>query len=66
VVSLTIKGVNKGFPLETLAVNLLGCFIIGLMWGVFSKNGTEGSNWALFLTAGLCGGFTEIMNTETD
>ena len=43
--------------MRTLAVNLLGCFLIGLMWGVFSKNGTEGSNWALFLTAGRCGGF---------
>ena len=42
----------------TLAVNLVGCFLIGLLWGVFSKNGTEGSIWALFLTMGVCGGFT--------
>jgi len=39
-------------------VNLAGCFLIGLLWGAFSKSGTEGSNWALFLTVGLCGGFT--------
>ena len=57
-VSLAMKGLNKGFPLATLAVNLVGCFLIGLLWGVFSKNGTEGSNWALFLTVGFCGGFT--------
>ena len=57
-VSLAMKGLNKGFPLATLAVNLVGCFLIGLLWGVFSKNGTEGSNWALFLTMGVCGGFT--------
>ena len=56
-VSLALKGI-KGFPWATLAVNLAGCFLIGLLWGVFSKNGTEGSNWALFLTVGLCGGFT--------
>ena len=56
-VSLAMKGI-KGFPWATLAVNLAGCFLIGLLWGVFSKNGTEGSNWALFLTVGLCGGFT--------
>ena len=42
----------------TLIVNLVGCFLIGLLLGVFGKNGTEGSNWALFLTVGLCGGFT--------
>ena len=57
-VSLAMKGVSKGFPWATLAVNLAGCFIIGLLWGLFSKNGTESSNWALFLTVGLCGGFT--------
>jgi CrcB protein len=58
-VSLAMKGISKGFPWATLTVNLVGCFLIGLLWGLFSKNGTEGSNcWALFLTVGLCGGFT--------
>ena len=57
-VSLTMKGISKGFPWATLTVNLAGCFLIGLLWGVFSKNAIEGSNWALFLTVGLCGGFT--------
>ena len=57
-ISLAMKGLSKGFPCATLAVNLVGCFLIGLLWGLFSKNGTEGSNWALFLTVGLCGGFT--------
>ena len=57
-ISLAMKGVGKGFPWATLAVNLAGCFLIGLLWGLFSKNGTEGSNGALFLTMGVCGGFT--------
>ncbi len=57
-VSLIMKGVGKGFPWATLAVNLAGCFLIGLLWGLFGKNGTEGGNWALFLTVGFCGGFT--------
>ena len=57
-VTLIMKGVGKGFPWATLAVNLTGCFLIGLLWGLFGKNGTEGSNWALFLTVGFCGGFT--------
>ena len=57
-VSLAMKGLCKGFPLATLAVNLTGCFLIGLLWGLFTKNGSEGSNWALFLTMGFCGGFT--------
>ena len=57
-VSLIMKGVSKGFPWATLAVNLAGCFLIGLLWGVFSKNGTADGTWALFLTVGFCGGFT--------
>ena len=57
-VSLAMKGANQGFPWATLIVNLVGCFLIGLLWGVFSKSASESSNWALFLTVGICGGFT--------
>lgn len=57
-VSLVMKGVGKGFPWATIAVNLVGCFLIGLLWGLFSRNASESSEWALFLTVGLCGGFT--------
>ena len=57
-VSLMMKGVGKGFPWATLAVNLAGCFLIGLLWGLFSRSAGDGSNWALFLTVGICGGFT--------
>ena len=57
-VSVLMKGIGKGFPWATLAVNLAGCFLIGLLWGIFSRNATEGSKWALFLSVGLCGGFT--------
>lgn len=57
-VSLAMKGVSKGFPWATLAVNVLGCFLIGLLWGYFSRSASEGGSWALFLTVGVCGGFT--------
>lgn len=57
-VSVMMKGIGKGFPWATLAVNLAGCFLIGLLWGIFSRSASEGSRWALFLTVGLCGGFT--------
>ena len=59
-VSLAMKGIGKGvpFPWATLAVNLAGCLMIGLLWGILTRNATETTSWGLFLTVGLCGGFT--------
>ena len=57
-VSLAMKGIGKGFPWATLTVNLLGCLLIGLLWGLLSRNATESTSWGLFLSVGLCGGFT--------
>ena len=57
-VSLVMKGIGKGFPWATLLVNLLGCLTIGLLWGFLSRNASESTSWGLFLTVGLCGGFT--------
>ena len=49
---------NQGFPWGTLLVNLVGCLLIGIVFGLFSKMGTQRSSWCLILTAGFCGGFT--------
>lgn len=57
-VSIAMKAAGKGFPWGTLVVNLVGCLTIGLLWGFFSKSATENSVWALFMTVGICGGFT--------
>ena len=57
-VALAMKGISKGFPWATLLVNLSGCLIIGLLWGFLSRNASESTSWGLFLTVGLCGGFT--------
>ncbi|MBO7279423.1 MAG: fluoride efflux transporter CrcB [Bacteroidales bacterium] len=57
-VSMAMKTVGKGSPWGTVLVNLTGCLVIGLLWGFFSKSGNEDGSWALFLTVGICGGFT--------
>ena len=49
---------NQGFPWGTLTVNLLGCFLIGIIYGLFSKYSSINSTLCLLLTTGLCGGFT--------
>ena len=58
-VSMWLKGVaTNGMPWGILIVNLLGCLIFGLIYGVFSRHGASASHWCLLLTTGLCGGFT--------
>lgn len=46
------------FPIGTMTVNVLGCLLIGLLFGWFSKNPVTAPDWKLFLMTGLCGGFT--------
>ena len=57
-ISVAMKAMSKGFPWGTLIVNLVGCLVIGLLWGFFSKSASENSSWALFMAVGICGGFT--------
>ena len=57
-VSQLMKQTGGGFPWGTLIVNLLGCLLIGILGGLISRNGNISHNLALFLTVGLCGGFT--------
>jgi len=45
------------FPLGTLIVNIIGCFLIGIVFGLFDK-GQLSHEWRLFLATGLLGGFT--------
>lgn len=45
------------FPLGTLAVNMLGSFIIGALWGFFEP-GNMSHSLRAFLFIGILGGFT--------
>jgi CrcB protein len=58
---LTLLIQNKiltAFPLGTLAVNIAGCFLIGIIYGLTEKGGIISPEWRLFLATGICGGFT--------
>lgn len=58
-ISALMKNVcSQGFPWATLLVNLTGCLLIGVIFGLFSKCGSQSSSWCLLLTTGFCGGFT--------
>jgi len=46
-----------GFPIGTLIVNILGSFLIGMFYALFSRQ-LMGNDYRLLLTVGFCGGFT--------
>jgi len=47
----------SSFPYGTLAVNVIGCFLIGIVFGL-SERGNLTMEWRLFLATGVLGGFT--------
>ena len=49
---------HGAFPMGTFLVNIIGCFIIGLLFGLLEKAHvmTPGEN--VMLITGFCGGFT--------
>ena len=46
------------FPMATFIVNLIGCFLIGLLIGLSYKQISFDHNLKLLLITGFCGGFT--------
>jgi CrcB protein len=46
------------FPIGTLAVNILGCFLIGLLHGLAESRNMLGTDTRIFLFIGVLGGFT--------
>lgn len=50
--------VISAFPYGTFIVNVLGCFLIGLFYGLSERGNVMTPEWRMFLTVGFCGGFT--------
>jgi CrcB protein len=48
----------SAFPFGTFFVNISGCFLIGLIYGLSERSTLLTSGWKLFLAVGFCGGFT--------
>ena len=46
------------FPLWTFAANILGCFLVGLLYGLFEHGNLMNNDVRSFLIVGFCGGFT--------
>jgi len=57
-VSLLLRSSVGGFPWATFIVNIVGCLLIGALWGITSRC-SQTSTWVnLCFMIGFCGSFT--------
>jgi CrcB protein len=67
VVQITPKILQSTFPIGTLVVNLLGCFLIGLVSGLLdTKFISIDENFKNYITIGFLGGFTTFSSFSQD
>lgn len=55
---LITKNVSTNFPLATFSVNILGCFLIGILIGIFGKQLSPNEDLKYLFITGFCGGYT--------
>jgi len=56
---------NQAFPWATLVINLIGSFLIGLLWGMFDRFYVS-PGIRLFLFVGILGSFTTFSTCAFD
>jgi CrcB protein len=67
VVQITPKIFQTIFPIGTITVNLLGCFLIGLVSGILdTKFISIDENFKNYITIGFLGGFTTFSSFTQD
>tara|TARA_R110002050_G_scaffold171524_1_gene303593 strand:+ start:594 stop:971 length:378 start_codon:yes stop_codon:yes gene_type:complete len=54
------------FPWSTFIVNVLGSLLLGIFFGLSEKGNILTPEWRLFLTVGICGGFTTFSSLADD
>ena len=63
-------GVNRaagiGFPWGTVAVNLIGCFLFGLIWSLAEERAVLSANARLILLVGFMGALTTFSSFAGD
>lgn len=52
------RQLTTAFPAGTFVVNVTGCFLIGLLYGIANRHAWLNVEWRLFLITGICGGYT--------
>lgn len=57
---------HGAFPMGTFLVNIIGCFIIGLLFGLLEKAHVMTTGENVMLITGFCGGFTTFSSFADD
>jgi fluoride exporter len=57
---------GTGFPFGTLAVNVIGCLVMGLLIEAMALRWTVSNDLRAFLTVGILGGFTTFSAFSAD
>ena len=66
-VNLVLQGRTGTFPAGTLVVNVVGCFVIGLLAGFIAADRLIlRAHWREFVLVGLLGGFTTFSTFGLD
>ncbi|MDD5283300.1 MAG: fluoride efflux transporter CrcB [Bacteroidales bacterium] len=65
-IAIDQTGKQHSFPIKTFLVNIIGCFALGLFYGMADRGQFTDNQLILFLTMGLCGGFTTFSAFSQD
>jgi CrcB protein len=63
---MTLSLFGPNYPWGTLAVNLIGGLLMGLLAGGLMRFGENGEQWRLLLGVGVLGGFTTFSAFSLD
>lgn len=62
----SLRWLGPGFPYGTLAINLIGSTMMGLVVQIFAAYSMSNQDARLFLTTGILGGFTTFSAFSLD